>query len=73
MPKDSFMVILRITPSTVHWVKSNSKTTENAITLFWEKQQPTVYENLITIDFLLLFLFLTVNPGQTFIWQPYVL
>lgn len=37
---------------------------ENAITVFWEKQQPGVYENLITIDF---FLFLTENPGQTFI------
>lgn len=24
---------------------------ENAITVFWEKQQPGVYENLITIDF----------------------
>lgn len=47
---------------------------ENAITVFWEKQQPSVYENLITIDFFFfLLLFLTVNPGQTFIWQPYVL
>lgn len=38
---------------------------ENAITVFSEKQQPGVYENLITIDFF--FLFLTANPGQTFI------
>lgn len=29
---------------------------ENAITVFWEKQQPSVYENLITIDFFFYFL-----------------